>query len=134
MELILFLDESVFYLVSIICLHSLKWFQILLSKVYSFICTQLNGFKHCYIILAIQLKQTVKEFQVLLFNTNNSIHYSFIRTQLNRSQYCYVSLTIQLNSHLFTSGQTVLYLKIQFNISHLFAHSLNIKQFYLTHS
>ena len=29
--------------------------------------------------------------------------------------------------------KTVLYLKIQFNISHLFAHGLNVKQFYLTH-
>ena len=46
---------------------------------------------------------TVKEFQVLLFNTNNSIHYySFICTQLSSSKYCYVSLTIQLDSHLFT--------------------------------
>ena len=49
-------------------------------------------------------RHTVKEFQVLLINTDNSIqHYSFISTQLNGSKYCYVSLTIQLNrSHLFT--------------------------------
>ena len=43
-------------------------------------------------------RHTVKEFQVLLFNTNNSIqHYSFIGTELNGSKYCYASLNIQLN-------------------------------------
>ena len=41
--------------------------------------------------------------------TNNSFQYnSFIRTQLNGSKYCYVSLRIQIN------------------ISHLFALSLNV--------
>ena len=71
-------------------------------------------------------------FRVLLLNTNNSIqHYSFISTQLNYSKYCYVSLTIQLNmsfvnTHL--NGQAVLFLTIQFNVSHLFAHRLNVQQ------
>ena len=52
---------------------------------------------------------TVKWFQV-----NNSIKYqSFVYTQLN--------------------DQTVLFLTIQFGISHLFAHNLNVNQFYLTH-
>ena len=38
----------------------------------------------------------VKEFQVLLFNTNNSIHnYSFLCTQLKGFKYSYVILTIQ---------------------------------------
>ena len=64
----------------------------------------------------IQCRQTVKEFQELLLNIITSIqHYSFVCTQLNGSKYCHVSLTIQLN------------------ISHLLAHSLNVKQFYLTH-
>ena len=31
------------------------------------------------------------------------------------------------------NDQTILFLIVQFCISHLFAHSLNIKQFYLTH-
>ena len=40
----------------------------------------------------------VKEFQLLLFNTHNSIqHYSFIYTKLNDPNYCYLSLTIQFN-------------------------------------
>ena len=44
---------------------------------------------------------------------NNSIkHYSFVYTQSN--------------------GQTVLFLTICFNIIHMLAHSLNVKQFYLT--
>ena len=72
----------------------------------------------------------IKEFQVLLINTNNSIqHYSFVSTQLNSFKVCYVSLTIQLNiCHLFThrkNCQTVLFL----TLSHLFAHSLNVKKF-----
>ena len=55
----------------------------------------------------------VKWFQVLLCNTNNSIkHQSFVYTQLN--------------------DQTVLFPKIKFSISHLFAQTLNVKQYYLT--
>ena len=56
---------------------------------------------------------TFKWFQVLLFNTNNSSKYqSFVYTQFN--------------------DQTVLFQTIQFSISHLFAHSLIVKQFYRT--
>ena len=63
---------------------------------------------------------TVKYFQVLRFNSNNSIkHQSFVYTQLN--------------------DQTVLFQAIQFSISHLFelnlndkVHSSNDKHFYLT--
>ena len=57
-------------------LFALKWFQILLSNINSFICTLFNGFQHHYVTLTIQFKHTVKEFQVLLINTNNSTqHY-----------------------------------------------------------
>ena len=57
---------------------------------------------------------TVKWFQVFLCITNNSINPpSFVCTQLN--------------------DQTVLFQTIQFSISHSFAHSLNVKRFYLTH-
>ena len=55
-------------------------------------------------------------------NTYNSIqHYLFICTQLNSSKDCCVSLTIR-QSFVYTqlNRQT-----IQFNISYLFAHSLN---------
>ena len=56
----------------------------------------------------------LNSFQVLLCITNNSIkHQSFAYIQLN--------------------DQTVLFQTIQFSISHLFALSLNVKQFYLTH-
>ena len=50
-------------------------------------------------------------------------------TKSNRSKYCYLSLTIQLKSFVYTllNNQT-----FQFSISHLFAHSLNVRQFYLT--
>ena len=79
----------------------------------SFICTQSNGSKYCYLVPIIQFRHSIKEFQVLLFNTYNSIkHYLFVCTQLNGSNYCYVSLAIQLN------------------ISHLITHSEMIKQFY----
>ena len=64
----------------------------------------------------IQFRYAVKEFQVLLYKTNNSSqHYSLVCTQLNGSTYCYISLTIQLS------------------INHLFTQSLIVKQFYLTH-
>ena len=53
----------------------------------------------------------VKWFEELLCIINNSIkHQSFVYTQQN--------------------DQTVLF---HFSMSHLFAHSLNVKQFYLTH-
>ena len=64
--------------------------------------------------------------------SNNSISSS----NLNDSKYCCVSLIIQLNiSHLFTQSndQIVLFLLIQFSKRHLFAHSFNVKQFYLNH-
>ena len=60
------------------------------------------------------LFHTVKWFQVLLCITNNSYkHQSFVYTQLN--------------------DQTILFLTIQFSVSDLFALSLDVKQFYLTH-
>ena len=44
----------------LICLHTVKWFQVLLFNTnnstlhYSFVCTQLNGFKHYSVTLTIQ--------------------------------------------------------------------------------
>ena len=56
---------------------------------------------------------TIKWFQVLLCIIKNSInHQSNVSTQL--------------------SSQTVLFQTIQISTSHLFAQSLNVKQFYLT--
>ena len=51
---------------------------------------------------------TVKGFQVLLFNTNNSTqHYSYICTWLNGSKYRSVIQIIQFNiSHLFAKIKT----------------------------
>ena len=40
----------------LICLHKVKWFQVLQSNTNSFIFTQLNGFKYSYLI------------QMILFN------------------------------------------------------------------
>ena len=111
----------------------MKWLQELLFKtsdsIEHYLFTLSNGSKNFSVW--IQFRNTVKEFQVFLFNTNNSIqHYSFICTLLNGSKYCYVSQTIQFDRHLFTqlSGQRVLFLTLQFNINHLLAHSLNVKQ------
>ena len=56
----------------------------------------------------------VKLFQVLLFITDYTIkHQSLVYTLLN--------------------DQIVQFQTIQFSISHLFALSLNVKRFYLTH-
>ena len=71
---------------------------------------------------------TVKWFQVLLCNTIYFIQYYSFAKRLNGFKYCYVSLIIQLNiSHLFTllHDQSVLFLTIQFSVSHLSAHCLN---------
>ena len=60
------------------------------------------------------LLHIVKWFQVLLCITNNSIkHQSFVYIQLN--------------------DQTVLFLTVQFSPGHLFALSLNVRKFHLTH-
>ena len=87
-----------------IFLHTVKWFHLFLSNM-----------NNCVLFLFFYFVCTiVKWFQVLLSNTNNSIkHQSFVYTQLN--------------------AQTVLFQISQFNTSYLFAHSLNVKQFYLTH-
>ena len=64
-----------------------------------------------YLILIISF-QTVKWLQVLLFNT---VTFNTLCTQSNGSKYCYVSL------------------RIQFSINHLFGHTLNVKQFFLSY-
>ena len=50
---------------------------------------------------------------ILMYHQNSIKHHSFVYIQLN--------------------DKTVLFLTIQFSISHLFAQCLNVKQFYLTH-
>ena len=111
----------------------MKWLQVLLFNINSistlFIHLHtLKGSKYCYLIQIFEFRHTksfkycyltlihlytVKWFQVLLCITNNSIkHQSFVYTQVN--------------------DQTVLVQTIQFSIGHLFAHSLNVKQFNLT--
>ena len=37
----------------LICLHTVKWFEVLISNTNSFICSQLNGFKYCYLTLIV---------------------------------------------------------------------------------
>ena len=55
-----------------------------------------------------QFKYT--EFQVFIFNTNNSIqHNLFACTQLNASKNFNISLTIQFDSYLFTQLNGQLY-------------------------
>ena len=71
--------------------------------------------------------------QVLLSNSSNSIYYqSFVCTQLNGYKYCYETVTIRHHSFQYTqfNDLTVLFQTIQFTISHLFAQSLNVKQYY----
>ena len=98
-----------------------------IANINSFISTQLNGFKHHYLKLTTQFRNTVKEFQVLLINTNNSIqHYSFVNTQL-QELLCITNNSIKHQSFVYTqlNGQTVLFLTIQFNVNHLLARSSN---------
>ena len=63
---------------------------------------------------SLALVNKIKWFKVLLYVINNSIKQQlFVCSQLN--------------------GQIVLFQAIQYCLSHLFALSLNIKQFYSTH-
>ena len=41
-------------------MYTIKWFQVLLSNINSSICTQLNGFKYCYLT------------PIILFNIDNN--------------------------------------------------------------
>ena len=51
---------TIFNKPELIYLHIINWFQVFLSNSNGFICTQLNGFKYCYLTL------------VILFNIINS--------------------------------------------------------------
>ena len=105
-------------MIVIICLYTWKSLQVLLfnPKYFiqhnSFICTQSNSCKYCYVILIFQFRHIFKEFQVLLRINDNSIKQTLVYIQLN--------------------GQRVLFLTTRLNGSHLFAHNLNVKQFNLT--
>ena len=62
------------------------------------------------------------------------IYSFFFWTHLDGSKYCFLSKTIQLNiCHLGAQlkDQTVLFQTTDLSIYHLFALSLNVKQFYL---
>ena len=101
-------------------------------KHYLFICTQLNVSKLSNLKPIIQFKQTVKNFQVLQFKTNNYVqHLSFVFTQLKGSEYpmCYDQFYLTVVCLHTDYGQRVPFLKFQFNISHFFAQNLNVKQF-----
>ena len=57
------------------------------------------------VLLIIHFWPTLKEFQVFLFNINNSSqHYSFVCSQSNGFKYCHVLLVIKLYSQLFTQS------------------------------
>ena len=52
--------------------------------------------------------------------------------------FTYIYIKYMTCKHIFCldtqlNDQTILFQTIQFIISHLFTHSLNVKQFYLTH-
>ena len=42
-------NPKLIYLTLIICLHTIKWFQVLVDYTNNSIYTQLNGFKCCYL-------------------------------------------------------------------------------------
>ena len=63
--------------------------------------------------------------------SNNSIQHKLIK--FNSSKYCYVSLTIQSFIYTQLNDQTLLFQTIQISTSHMFALSINVRRFYLTH-
>ena len=94
-------------------------------------CGSLNAKSSLYIYI-----KYIGFVNMLLITFLNESRLIFCR-QLNGSNNCYVTQKNPLNiSHLFThsfNNQTVLFQTIQFSICYLFAFSLNLKQFYLTH-
>ena len=104
---ILFNINHFFVLIEVVTSNAIQHYSFYSTL---FISTLSNGSNYNYVIPIIRFWYIFKVFQVLLFNTNNSIqHYSLVCTHLNGSTYCHVSLTIQ------------------FDISHLFVYSLNAK-------
>ena len=87
--------------------------------IHTYIHTKYMVFKNILSIKFLNLSKlflllTFKWFKVLLCITNISIeHQPFLYAQLN--------------------DQSALFQTIQFNMGHLFAFSLNVKQFFLTH-
>ena len=93
-----FLDNFIFKQMNwgLICLHTVKWFQVLLFNInnpnqyLSFVCMHVNGFKYCYLtpILIFDINHflhEVKWLQVLLL---------IVCKLLNRLNHCYVTLII----------------------------------------
>ena len=108
-------------------------FLIIQSIIYRFTCTQLNGFKHRDVTLTIQFRHSVKEIQVMLFNTNNSIQHSricFPTVKWFQVLLCITNNSIKVQSLVYAhlNGQTILFLTIRFSIRDLFAVSLKVKQ------
>ena len=102
------------------------------------VSTELKGFNYCYrtkILIRIWIiyLQTVKLFQVVLFNINYHIqYYLFICSQLNGSKNCYAIPIIQF-WHAVKEFQVLL-----FNHNNYFQHSsfvctqLNISKYYVS--
>ena len=80
----------------------------------------------------IAIVYTVKWFQLLLTNTYHSISILIIRSHTVKwfqVLLCITSNSIRHQSFVYTQSidQTVLFQTIQFSISHLLVHSLNVK-------
>ena len=75
------------------CWHTVKWFWVWQSKSNSSICAQLNGFKHCYIILIIQFNINV------FFTQLNGFKYTkWLRT--------FTGPIVECRTRTTTSGQS----------------------------
>ena len=75
---------------------------------------------------------TIKWFQVFLSNMNNSILVLIIYLHTTKLYQVLLCITNNSIKHVICL-HAVKFLTIQFSISHLFEHSLIVKQFYLTH-
>ena len=103
---------------------------------YSFICTKLNDSKDCYEISIIQFCTLLKNFKycyltlIILFKITPFVHNYTVPSIV-----MYHNISIRHESFVYTqlNGQIVLFLTIQFNISHLLAQCFHVKQFYSTH-
>ena len=125
------------------------WFQLLLSNTYnsiqyySFVCTQLNGFK--YFNVSLTICTLVDPFTWLSKDraTSSNLHTAALcrcspkdlpEAMDDREGWRERVRDILADSATWWwwNNQTVLFLTIQFSINHLFEHCLNVKQFNLT--
>ena len=83
--------------IAIYCLHTVKWFQVLLFNTDSFICTvtwfqvllfiactQLNSFKYCYLILIVLFAHSYMVSSIAIYRKNKNKEMNMVQEKKNK--------------------------------------------------